>query len=183
MQISASQLGKWFPSVFQAIICFISLSHSFHCTLISSESLWTKVRSTSYLDFYSSHNKQTTVKPAVDMQTGLPQGLTWERSLTTSSLLFHRELFTTALIPPTFYSKPPCPPVPALQSIPLAEARTTLCVEEVVGYASHCRLLCTLCSQGCLLCGPQASGLWRVEYHLLIYYGWWGMGKLYNWNT
>lgn len=59
----------------------------------------------------------------------------------------------------------------------------TLCVEEVMGYASPCRLLCTLCSQGCLLCGPQASGLWRVEYHLLIYYGWWGMGKLYNWNT
>ena len=44
------------------------------------------------------------------------------------------------------------------------------------GDASPCRLLSTLCSQGCLLCGPQALGLWRVEYHLLIYHGWWWGG-------
>lgn len=44
------------------------------------------------------------------------------------------------------------------------------------GYASPCRLFSTLCSQGCLLCGPQALGLWRVEYHLLIYHGWWWEG-------
>lgn len=47
---------------------------------------------------------------------------------------------------------------------------------EGQGYASPCRLLSTLCSQGCLLCGPQALGLWRVEYHLLIYHGWWWGG-------
>lgn len=159
MQIPASEMiPKHVPSHYLLHLS-LSLSHSFHCTLISSESLSTEVRSASYLDFYSSHNKQTTVKLAVNTQTGLPQGLTGERSETTSSLLLHRELFTTALIPPIFYSKPPCPPMPAVQCIPLAEARTTLCVEEVVGYASHCRLLCTLCSQGCLLCGPQASGL------------------------
>ena len=44
------------------------------------------------------------------------------------------------------------------------------------GNAGPWRLLSTPCSQGCLLCGPQAWGLWRVEYHLLIYHGWWWEG-------
>lgn len=120
------------------------------------------------------------------MQSAVPWALTQERSGTISLLLFLRELFTTALpFPPTFYSKYPAacahPACCTMFLTPVWFGHWGL--RRRVGYASPCRLLYALCSQGCLLCGPQASGLWRVEYHLLIYHGWWGMGKLYNWNT
>lgn len=55
----SSQHQKLFPSMFQAMICLISLSLSFHSRPTSSKSFSTEVRYASHLDFYSSHSKNS----------------------------------------------------------------------------------------------------------------------------
>lgn len=159
-----------------------SLSLSFHSRPICSKSFLTEVRW--YITFgflFFTQQKQTTETHAVNMKifsaSGTHTGKVWSNFLAPSLENYSSLLFLS--LPPSRASTQlpmpthtPCISLPWLVWTPRGE-----------GYASPCRLLRMLCSQGCLLCGPQASGLWRVEYHLLIYHGWWGMGKLYNQNT
>ena len=103
-------IQKWFPSMFQAIICFISLSlppstlDSFLQT--PSQQKW-DLHHTQTSNLHTT-NTQTTVIRAVNMQIAVPRAPAWERSEKQSSLLFLRELFIPTLpFSPTFYSKHP----------------------------------------------------------------------------
>lgn len=140
------------------------------------------MRNLSRLDLYYSHKKKKTTKNHA-VKTKIFSASTLERSEETSFCpLPYRSIHCCSSFPSHLAEEAPgcpCPPTPVHLS-PAWFGRECWGWE---GYASPCRLLCMLCSQGCLPCGPQASGLWRVEYHLLIYHGWWGMGKLYNWNA
>lgn len=83
---TSSQHQKLFPSTFQVMICLISLSLPFHSRPISSESFSTEVRSVSYLDFQSSHNKhsnycETCCQHADSSASGTHTGKVWNNFL------------------------------------------------------------------------------------------------------
>lgn len=167
-----SSQQKSFPSTFQAIICLTSLSLSlfFYSRPISSESFSTEVRSVSHLDFQSSHNVHSgyfemCYQCADCSASGIHTGKVWNNFLAALSLL---SLLFLSLPPSTASTQPPGPTHTCCTTYLSPVWFGCRALRRWVGYASPCRLLCTLCSQGCLLCGPQASGLWRVEYHLLI---------------